>query len=219
VSADHAPEITALFGALVVAAIFALAGGRIYCAWVCPINMVTDLANWCRARLGVAFSFTLNRSTRYWLIPAILIISLITGTIAWEAINPITMLQRELVFGLGLAPLIAAVVFIFDFLISKRGWCGFICPVGAFYGLLGAVGIAGVDAHQRKACTNCGDCFTVCPEPQVISPALFGEEKGHGSFINDKDCLNCGRCIDVCGEDVFKFTLDSPLGRMRSVIK
>jgi ferredoxin-type protein NapH len=206
-AADHVPETTAILGALIVAVLCALIGGRVYCSWVCPVNMVTDLAHWCRARIAVPFSLTLDRSTRYWLIPMILVTSVVTGTIAWEAVNPITIVQRGLVFGLGMAPLVALAVFLFDLLVAKRGWCGFICPVGAFYGLVGAGGAVAVDAAKPEACTNCGDCFDICPEPQVISPALHDGQEGQGSYINDKDCLNCGRCIDVCAEDVFRFGL------------
>ena len=32
-----------------------------------------------------------------------LLVSAVTGSIAWEVVNPITMIQRGLVFGLGLA--------------------------------------------------------------------------------------------------------------------
>jgi ferredoxin-type protein NapH len=49
------------------------------------------------------------------------------------------------------------------------------------------------------------DCFEVCPEPQVIRPALKGEAKGVGPVILSADCTNCGRCIDVCSKDVFTF--------------
>jgi ferredoxin-type protein NapH len=49
------------------------------------------------------------------------------------------------------------------------------------------------------------DCFKVCPEPQVIKPALKGADKGLGPVILSRDCTNCGRCIDCCAEDVFRF--------------
>ena len=45
---------------------------------------------------------------------------------------------------------------------------------------------------------DCMDCFEVCPEPQVIRPALKGEGKGVGPVILAPSCTNCGRCIDVC---------------------
>jgi ferredoxin-type protein NapH len=49
------------------------------------------------------------------------------------------------------------------------------------------------------------DCFDVCPEPQVIRPALFGEKDGIGPVVDEANCTNCGRCIDVCSKQVFSF--------------
>ena len=49
--------------------------------------------------------------------------------------------------------------------------------------------------------------FEVCPEPQVIRPALKGADKGLGPVILAANCTNCGRCVDVCGKDVFRFDL------------
>jgi len=51
------------------------------------------------------------------------------------------------------------------------------------------------------------ECFVVCPESNVIKPALKGEAKNIGPMILSSDCTNCGRCIDICAEDVFKFDL------------
>ena len=48
------------------------------------------------------------------------------------------------------------------------------------------------------------DCYAVCPEPQVIAPALKGESGG-GPLILAANCTNCGRCIDVCAPRVFGF--------------
>jgi cytochrome c-type protein NapB len=46
--------------------------------------------------------------------------------------------------------------------------------VGAFYSLIGKVSLVKTAAVQRAACNDCMDCFVVCPEPQVIRPALKG---------------------------------------------
>jgi ferredoxin-type protein NapH len=51
------------------------------------------------------------------------------------------------------------------------------------------------------------DCFAVCPEPQVIRPALKGAGQGIAPVILSPSCTNCGRCIDVCSQDVFRFGL------------
>ena len=62
-----------------------------------------------------------------------------------------------------------------------------------------------VSALRRTQCNDCGDCYAVCPEPQVIKPALKGAEQGRGPMILSPNCTNCGRCIDGCSNDVFAF--------------
>ena len=63
--------------------------------------------------------------------------STLTGVVLWELINPISMLHRGLIFGLGAAWTVVLSVFLFDLFVMSRGWCGRLCPVGAFYNLLG----------------------------------------------------------------------------------
>ena len=204
--ATHHMTQTAMLGAALIAVFYGLVGGRVYCSWVCPVNVITDVAHWCREPHNLPPGWRPQRALRGWLLVMSLVVSALSGGIAWELINPVTMVQRALVFGMGFAWAIVAAVFLFDLLVSRRGWCGHLCPVGAFYGLLGKRAVIRVAAHAREACTDCGDCFAVCPEPQVITPAL----RGTGSatrLVLDSDCTNCGRCIDVCADDVFKFTL------------
>ncbi|MGE5503565.1 MAG: quinol dehydrogenase ferredoxin subunit NapH [Actinomycetota bacterium] len=204
--AGHWPEATALVGAAIVLAAYGLLGGRVYCAWVCPVNMVTDLSAWLRARLGIKDGAALPRSLRLWVLVGALGASLATGTIAWEFVNPVTILHRGLVYGMGgVAVLVTVAVFLLDLGVAPRAWCGALCPVGAFYGLVGARSLVRVSAPKRAACDNCMDCFAVCPERHVIAPALRGQN-GAGPVILSRDCTNCGRCIDVCSKDVFRFT-------------
>jgi ferredoxin-type protein NapH len=202
----HLPETAAFTGALIVVGFYLLAGGRVYCAWVCPINMVTDAAEWLRHRLGLKGGVSLTRHTRHWLLAAILILAAVTGTLAWELVNPVTAVFRGLVFGMGLAWGVVAALFLLDLLVGRRLWCGHLCPVGAFYGLLGRGSVLRVSAAGREKCDDCLDCFAVCPEQQVIRPALKGAPHGVGPVILSGDCTNCGRCIDVCARGVFRFS-------------
>jgi ferredoxin-type protein NapH len=203
--AGHVPEKLALIGVAIVLAFYFLVGGRVFCSWVCPVNLVTDAAAWLRGRLGIRNSAHISRKTRYWVLAMTLILALFTGTIAWELLNPVSMLHRGLIFGLGTAWAVVLAVFLFDLLIRENGWCGHVCPVGAFYSLLGKWSPLRVSAVKRRDCNDCMDCFAVCPEPQVIKPALKGEGKGVGPAILSPNCTNCGRCIDVCAKDVFRF--------------
>ena len=205
-AARHVPEGTAFIGAAVVLAVYLLTGGRSYCSWVCPINPVADLAAWARRRLGIDKGLVLQASTRWWILAMILVVSATTGTIAWETINPITTLWRAAVFGVGLGVISITAIFLFDLLVARNGWCGHVCPVGAFYGLLGKAGLLRVAAPGRARCDDCMDCFAVCPESHVIVPALRGERLGQGPVVLSGDCTVCGRCVDVCPERVFTLT-------------
>ncbi len=205
--AGHVPERLALIGAAVVLASYLLLGGRVYCAWVCPLNMLTDFAGWLRGRLGIKGSAHLSRRTRYGMLGMTLVLAAATGTLVWELINPVSMLHRGLIFGMGAGWAVVLSVFLFDLFVMSRGWCGHLCPVGAFYSLLGKWSPLRVAASKRAACNDCMDCFEVCPEPQVIRPALKGAGEGAGPLILAANCTNCGRCIDVCSKDVFNFGL------------
>ena len=199
------PETTAFVGAAIVLVFYSLVGGRVYCSWVCPVNLVTDTAGWLRRKLGIRGGSQTSRSTRYWILAMTLVLSAITGTIVWELVNPVTITLRALLFGTALAWMLVLGVFLFDLFVTHDGWCGHYCPVGAFYSLLNTWAPLRVTAAKREACDDCMDCFNVCPEPQVIRPALKGADKGVGPVILANQCTNCGRCIDVCAKEVFRF--------------
>jgi len=196
---------TVLIGSLIVTVIYFLIGGRVYCSWACPVNMITDGAAWLNRRLKLKKNMSISRYLRYWLVGSILILAYLTGTIVWEWVNPVTILQRGLLFGMGLGWVLLAAIFILDTFVVKRGWCGHLCPVGAFYSLLGFFSFLRVKAARREQCTDCMDCFTVCPEPQVIRTALKGGADSSPVILSN-NCINCGRCIDTCPYDVFQFS-------------
>jgi ferredoxin-type protein NapH len=207
--AGHIPEKMALVGVAIVLAFYFLVGGRVYCSWVCPVNMITDAAAWLRGRFGIKGGAHISRKLRYWVLGMTLALAAVTGTIAWELINPVSMLHRGLIFGIGMTWTIVLAVFLLDLFVSANAWCGHVCPVGAFYSLLGKWSPLRVSAAKREACNDCMDCFAVCPEPQVIRPALKGAKQNIGPTILSPNCTNCGRCIDVCSKDVFRFGLRS----------
>lgn len=204
-AAGHSPASSALVGALVVIVLYALLGGGVFCAWVCPVNLVTDTAAWLNRRMGMKKVLQLSKKTRYGFMGAILILSAVSGTIVYEWLNPVTMLQRGLLFGMGMGWIFILAIFAFDAFLLRRAWCGHLCPMGAMYSLLSFVALLRIKAAGRGQCTDCGDCFAVCPEPQVIRPALKGDAQS-SPFILAKNCLNCGRCIDICPHNVFRFS-------------
>ena len=205
-AAGHVPEANALLGLALVLVLYLVVGGRAYCSWVCPMNMVTDAAGALRRRLGIKGSAHISRKARYWILAMALVVSTAMGSVAWELVNPVSMLHRGLIFGVGAGWMAVLAVFLFDLFVLDRGWCGHLCPMGATYSLIGRFGIARVSAGGRDACDNCMDCFAVCPEPYVIKMPLMGAARGAGPLVLSPNCTNCGRCIDVCPKDVFSFS-------------
>ncbi|MDV7338291.1 quinol dehydrogenase ferredoxin subunit NapH [Terasakiella sp. A23] len=205
----HLMETSAIIGAVIVVAFYLAVGGRLFCSWVCPINVISDTASWLRRKLGwKKTGIKLPRHTALWVMGSVLLTTVITGTIVWEFFNPVTMLHRAIVFGaFSSVGLIAGTLFLIELVGGDRIWCSRLCPVGAFYGLIGKISLVKVSANNRKACNDCMDCYAICPEAHVISPALKGEKDKVGPVILSGDCTNCGRCLDVCSEDVFKFSL------------
>lgn len=195
----------AVLGAAIILVFYMLVGGRVFCSWVCPVNPVTDLAFWLRRKLGFKGGLIFPRSTRYWLLGVVMVVAAVTGTLAYELINPVSLLHRGLFFGLGAGWVLIIGLLLFDLAVSQRGWCSHLCPMGAFYSLISQFTPIRVRADARASCDDCGECFVVCPEPQILPPVIKGEQKGVAPVVLDNVCTNCGRCIDICHVDVFEF--------------
>lgn len=217
------PALTALIGGLIAVLIYSLVASRLFCSWVCPLNVVTDFAAWLRRKFGFRGNMAMSRNLRYVAVVVILIGSAVTGTLLWEWLNPITTLGRGLINGLGQTQIqdltfellisglafgfgagiwLIVAIFAFDLFVVEHGWCGHLCPVGAVYGVIGSKSVLRISAEERENCTRCMDCINVCPEPHVLRDPLFGKDPNR--LVLSKDCISCGRCIDVCPEKVFQ---------------
>ncbi|EKM3679924.1 quinol dehydrogenase ferredoxin subunit NapH [Vibrio alginolyticus] len=197
----HVPEFNALLGVVIVVVFYAILAPRAFCAWVCPLNIVTDLAAWLRRKLNMKASYRWSPVIRYWLIPVLMLGSALSGAILWTWLDPVAALHRGLVFGMGAGWVLIALVFVLDLLLVEHGWCGHLCPLGATYGVIGRKSLLRVTAVRREDCTKCMDCFYVCPEPEVLrQPLKEGDRR-----VMDQNCISCGRCLDVCPEHVFEF--------------
>ena len=209
----HAVAGEALIGAGIVFAAYFLLGGRAFCSWVCPMNIVTDAARWVRMRLAVRDIFAIPPGVRYAVLGLALALSAIAGVAAFEWVSPIAMMHREIVYGAGLGLTSVAGVFLFDAFVLKHGWCGHLCPLGAFWSLAGRGAPVRV-AFDDASCTRCGDCLKACPEPRVLN---FNEAARHG-FVKPGECTNCAACIAVCPESSLRLTLRPRKGQVLGTV-
>ncbi|MDD2905601.1 MAG: quinol dehydrogenase ferredoxin subunit NapH [Sulfurimonas sp.] len=193
-----------LIGAGIIAAFYLIVGGRVFCSWVCPINMITDAANYLRRKLQIdklPNRQSVSRKMRYWILALSLILSFFMGVTAFEFVSPISMMHRGIIFGLGFGWAAMLIIFLFDLFVLKNGWCGHVCPLGGFYSLLGSFSLIRVK-HTQENCTLCMKCKLVCPEHQVLH--MIGKES---LPVLSGECTNCARCIEVCDDDALGFSL------------
>lgn len=71
-----------------------------------------------------------------------------------------------------------------------RGFCRFLCPLGAFYGLFNKISVFGFVIDKDK-CTGCNACTITC--------------KLDVKKVGDMECVQCGECISHCKENAIKF--------------
>ncbi len=193
-----------LIGATIIALFYLIVGGRVFCSFVCPVNMITDLSNLLRRKLHlnqVQKRQPATRSIRYWVLALSILLSFGIGIAAFELVSPIGMVHRGVIFGFGFGIAAIAVIFLFDLLVLKNGWCGHICPLGGFYSLLGKRSLIRVN-HDKDKCTLCMECKEICPESQV----LFMVGKNSEQVLSG-ECTNCGRCVEVCNDDALSFSI------------
>lgn len=206
-AAGGALGISAIIGALIIFFFYAVFAGRAFCSYVCPLNIVTDAANYLNKKNGISklkSNLSISRNTRYWLLTIALILSFVFGIAAFETISPIAMLHREIIFGAGFGIVLILAIFIFDLFILKHGFCGHICPIGGFYALISRFSLLKVKYNDSK-CTQCMKCKIICPEKQVLDII----SKGSDGVVVSGECTRCGRCIEVCDTNALSFSLRS----------
>lgn len=210
-SAGALISIDIFIGAVIIVLFYGIIGGRSFCSWVCPINIVADFASLIRRVLQwdkIERRVWMKRTLRYWVLGLSLAISAIAGVAAFEMVSPIGMLNRGLIFGMGMGMAAVSCIFLFDLFVIKNGWCGYVCPLGGMYSLVGAFSLVKV-SHDKEKCTECMECKLICPEKQVLH--IVAKESG---FISSGECTNCGRCVEVCQDDAlnFSFRLKKEIG-------
>ncbi|MEW5956873.1 MAG: 4Fe-4S binding protein [Chloroflexota bacterium] len=177
--------------------------GRAFCGWVCPLGLVLDLNDELRERLRKWLGrrrlklpdYPLPASTKYWLLGLALGLALGVELPVFQLISPINILARSVIFepGSGLlliAGLLAAEIF------SRRAWCRSLCPLGAFYSLVGCFGLWRVQIDQAtETAVPCRLCARSCPMgiPVVDKYIAAGKHS-----IEAMECTRCGVCVESC---------------------
>lgn len=184
-----------LLVSIIIPVIFVLIFGRAFCGWLCPMNTIFELNDRLRGwviRLGLpSLDIHLDRSLKYLILGASLILAL-WGVILLPYILPYALVTREVYLyifyrTLGFGSALILILLLFELLISRRGWCRYLCPGGAFFSLSGAVRLVGVKVDIGRCSEGCDLCTLACDK---------GLEPHKGGI--GMECDNCGLCISAC---------------------
>ena len=202
---------TELSRALAFAAIFpiflALLFGRIWCGWMCPYHLVSDVACAIRDRVrsigresSPPHRFAVPESLRAntWRFGFLIVGTLAAGAVAVPVLNyvhaPGILSAEAMIFikersvSLEFAFIVALVLL--EILVLPRFWCRLFCPTGAFISLFRfsfTLRVKSTLGNLKRACCEDLHCERACP--MGLKPALESED-----FL----CTNCGLCIDAC---------------------
>ena len=200
--------VNLVIGSLTVMLLWALVGGRAYCAWVCPYHLVAEFAEMLHVKLaarGIVQDHVFHRGVRTALWGVFALLALATGYTLFLTLNPIGILSRAVVYGPSLALLWVLLLLVFEVVYARRAWCRYVCPIGLTYGLVGAKAPVRV-VYNLESCAHEGDCRKVCEVPHVLEMTIKGRAEDAKVDVGP-DCTRCGLCVDICPTESLKFEL------------
>ena len=85
---------------------------------------------------------------------------------------------------------IILVISLLGSIVYDRFFCKYLCPAGAFYGLIGKASPYAVRVNA-DACIRCGKCNKACPMNVEVMDAKHGR-------VTSLECINCNECVNAC---------------------
>lgn len=181
--------------------LFGVILGRTICGFLCPFGLIQELLHKIPTPKLKKSRYTAALSKLKYIILVVFVLILPlafkypgfckficpAGTI--EAGIPMYIANEQIAAMVGalfnwkvglMAVILIGVVF------AYRGFCRFICPLGAIYSFFNKVSIIGMCVDEHK-CNNCGRCVRKC--------------KMDIKKVGDMECISCGECMKICSED------------------
>jgi ferredoxin-type protein NapH len=180
--------------ALLVSLFYFILGGRSFCAWICPVGLITEFADKLFRRQDCN-SVTIPLETNRWILLLVLITVASTGIPLFEVLSPIGIINRAIAFASLMPLLLLAAILLLETVVARRIWCRSLCPLGGFYSILARFSPLRI-GFKKELCTHCNDCLNACPVHEVLTPPLdLGARQ-----VTAGDCSRCMACIDTCPE-------------------
>lgn len=92
-------------------------------------------------------------------------------------------------------------LFFWLILITYRGFCRFICPIGALMAPTNKISLQNIKYFPEN-CIKCNKCIKSCPMNINVL-----------KMNKDMECIRCGRCVDACPEDALHIVIANKIVR------
>ena len=206
-------------GAIIVWFVITLFLGRVYCSTVCPVGTLQDI--FCKGRklikpLNRPYSYRPGSKMRFYILGAY-IFCIIAGVAAvpfwiepWSImrnicgdIHPsaekVEWVRQGVGFMYGIiAGVVSALLLLIVSLLTGRGFCTDICPVGTALGCFSNYTLYHIEIDSDK-CINCMKCEDVCPSQCI---------KVVSRHVDNSRCIRCFDCGHVCPNDAIRMQIN-----------
>ena len=183
-----------LLGGMVLPALLALVLGPVFCSWVCPWGLISELLDKLPGRRPRAGARPAGRRRWLWLGGLMLASALLGLPLAALISAPrlITQLPLELIYlgGASVGTVSWLVVLgVLEIVLPRRSWCRWLCPVGSVLVLIRLPWTLTVGWHANTCQPGLKgtNCVKVCS--WRLDPRHLRAYDG---------CTNCGACIEGC---------------------
>ena len=195
VVASKSIALDSLLAVLPVLVFYGLIRGRAFCGWTCPVNLLLEIIDWIRLKLNLKVEErVLPRHAKVYVAAGVLVLSLLLSFPVFEALSPISFINKGLIFGSLVGGITLLAVILVELFWGHRVWCRALCPLGGFYEVVGKVGLLNV-AIDNETCIGCNKCKKACLcDPEILDAPVAGEDV----IVRAGDCMLCGKCIEAC---------------------
>jgi ferredoxin len=202
-----------LFGVVLVTALFFR---RSFCGYICPLGALQEFFGKLRGLLFGKRRFempaSIDRPARFLKYAVLAFFTVWTWQAATLAIRPddpwvaymhLTSGELFTEMGIGLGILVVSLV---GSVVYDRFFCKYLCPMGAFLGIVSKVSLFKV-RRNADSCISCGACDKACPVNLTVSAM---------ETVTSAECINCNECVNSCPVAHTLEVADAPYGRKRT---